>query len=209
MANKPQTPSPNMPASRILWLVRHAQPLLAPGLCYGATDVPADPYATQQAALALAPELPAHTTVISSTLQRCELLVHSLQGLRPDLAYKTDARLTEMNFGHWEQHRWDAIPRTAYDAWTADFSHHRFGGQESVAEFMQRVASAWRELALSPGPVLWVTHAGVIRAATLLSQGVQEVTQASQWPAAAPVFGGWCTLPLDPSPGQPIVEPLR
>lgn len=197
-----------MPAPRVLWLVRHAQPLLAPGLCYGATDVPADPHATRQAALALAPELPPHTTVISSTLQRCELLAHSLQGLRPDLAYKTDARLTEMNFGHWEGQRWDTIPRTAYDAWTADFSNYRFGGQESVAEFMRRVASAWRELVHLPGPVLWVTHAGVIRAATLLSQGIGEVTQASQWPAAAPVFGVWCTLPLSPSPGQPIGPPL-
>ena len=200
---------PHLTAPRTLWLVRHAQPLLAPGLCYGATDVPADPHATRQTALALAPELPPHTTVLSSTLQRCELLAHSLQGLRPDLAYKADARLTEMNFGQWEGQRWDAIPRTAYDAWTADFSHHRFGGQESVAEFMQRVASAWRELALSPRPVLWVTHAGVIRAATLLSQGVHEVTQASQWPAAAPVFGGWCSLPLDQPLDHLISQPLR
>lgn len=189
--------SKTKPQPKTLWLVRHAQPLLASGVCYGATDVPADPHATQQAALALAPELPLHTTVISSTLQRCALLARSLQVLRPDLTYKTDARLTEMNFGHWEGRRWDAIARTAYDAWTADFSNHRFGGQESVAEFMQRVTAAWRELVQWPGPALWVTHAGVIRAATLLSQGVYEVTQASQWPAEAPAFGGWCTLAVE------------
>lgn len=196
------------PLPKTLWLVRHAQPLLAPGLCYGATDVPVDPHATRQAALSLVLALPLHTTVVSSTLQRCELLAQSLQGLRPDLTYKTDTRLTEMNFGHWEGQRWDAIPRTAYDAWTADFAGHRFGGHESVAEFMRRVTAAWRELVQWPGSVLWVTHAGVIRAATLLSQGVHEVTQASQWPAEAPAFGGWCTLSLGSSLERPIGQSL-
>ena len=188
-------PCPTAP--KTLWLVRHAQPLLAPGLCYGATDVPADAQATQHAAQALVPELPPHTTVISSTLQRCELFAHTLKGLRPDLTCQFDARLTEMNFGQWEGQPWDAIPCAAFDAWTADFSNHRFGGQESVAEFWQRVTLVWREMSQLPGPVLWVTHAGVIRAATLLSQGVSEVTQASQWPRAAPGFGGWCTLALN------------
>ena len=69
-----------------LWLVRHAQPLIAPGTCYGATDVPADAAATQTAARALALALPHGTRVVSSTLQRCELLMQSVQGLRPDLA---------------------------------------------------------------------------------------------------------------------------
>ncbi len=186
-----------MTAPKTLWLVRHAQPLVASGLCYGATDVPADAQATRQAAQALAPKLPPNTTVISSTLQRCELLTLNLQGIRPDLTYKTDARLTEMNFGQWEGQRWEHITRAAFDAWTADFSGYRFGGQETVAEFMQRVSLAWRELPQWPGPVLWVTHAGVIRAATLLSQGVHSVTQASQWPTEAPAFGDWCTLTLN------------
>ncbi len=184
-------------APKTLWLVRHAQPLLAPGLCYGATDVSADAQATQRAALALAPVLPPNTIVISSTLQRCELLAQSLQGLRPDLTYKTDVRLTEMNFGEWEGQPWDAIPRAAFDVWTDDFWNHRFGGQESVAGFMERVTLVWRETSQLPSPALWVTHAGVIRAATLLSQGVHKVTHASQWPSAAPAFGGWCTLALN------------
>ena len=37
-----------------LWLVRHAQPLVAPGTCYGRLDVPADTHATLTAARALA-----------------------------------------------------------------------------------------------------------------------------------------------------------
>ena len=35
------TPPPAAAKNR-LWLVRHAAPLVAPGTCYGALDVPAD-----------------------------------------------------------------------------------------------------------------------------------------------------------------------
>lgn len=176
------------------WLVRHAQPLIAPGVCYGATDVPADAQATRQAAQALADVLPHGVLMQVSPLQRCEQLALSLQGLRPDLAYKLDARLQEMNFGGWEGQRWDAIPPSAYDAWTADFAQHRFGGAESVSGFMQRVAAVWDEASTAGGPTVWITHAGVIRAATLLAQGVRALERADQWPAGAPAFGHWCEL---------------
>lgn len=177
-----------------LWLVRHAQPLIAPGVCYGATDIAADEQATLQTAQALAQMLPNRVSVISSPLQRCERLAQFLQGLRPDLPYKIDARLVEMNFGCWEGQRWDAIPPADYDAWMAAFGRHRFGGRESVSEFMQRVAGAWDETQRQGDDVVWITHAGVIRAATLLRQGVRQLEQAAQWPPEAPAFGGWCEL---------------
>lgn len=177
-----------------LWLVRHAQPLIAPAVCYGASDVAADTQATLQAAQALALTLPAGVALVSSPLQRCERLAHCLRGIRPDLAYKTDVRLAEMNFGRWEGQRWDAIPQADYDAWVADFGAHRFGGQESVSEFMQRVAAVWDETQRQRLDAVWITHAGVIRAASLLAQGVRQVTQAAQWPSDAPTFGGWREL---------------
>ena len=178
-----------------LWLARHAQPLIAPGICDGATDVAADAGATRAAAQALAQCLPPGIQVISSTLQRCEQLTHCLQGLRPDLAYKTDRRLVEIDFGCHEGQRWDAIAPADYDAWTADFGGHRFGGRESVNEFLQRVAGVWDETPCAAGDVLWVTHAGVIRAATLLVRGIRQIEQATQWPLEAPAFGSWCELP--------------
>ena len=179
-----------------LWLVRHAQPLIASGLCYGALDVAADEPATQQAARALAAVLPQHLQVISSTLQRCERLTQCLRGLRPDLAYKFDARLVEMDFGCWEGQRWDSIPQAAFERWTADFGGHRFGGKESVLEVMQRVASAWDETQRLGVDTVWVTHAGVIRAATLLRRGLRQVAQAQQWPREAPAFGSWIEFEL-------------
>ncbi len=177
-----------------LWLARHAQPLIESGVCYGATDVAADALATRSAAQTLAQVLPQGLAVLSSPLQRCTHLARCLQNLRPDLAFTTEARLAEMNFGCWEGQRWDAIPKAAFDCWTADFAHHRFGGQESVQEFMQRVASVWMQ-ATQPGQdVVWITHAGVIRAATLLAQGVCQIETAQQWPHDAPALGGWVAL---------------
>lgn len=172
-----------------LWLVRHAQPLIAPGICYGATDVPADAAATQQAAQALALALPPVTRVIASPLQRCEQLMQHLRELRPDLTYRSDVRLKEMDFGCWEGQRWDDIAPHELDQWTVNFGHWRCGGAESVQDVMVRVATLWDEAHSAGDDAMWVTHAGVIRAAMLLSQGVREVTQADQWPSRPIAFG--------------------
>jgi alpha-ribazole phosphatase len=180
-----------------LWLVRHATPLVEPGVCYGALDVAADAHATNEAAQALALELPTGIAVWVSPLQRCQQLAQALRCLRPDLHFQTDARLTEMNFGTWEGVAWSQIPKDAVDAWTQAFGTHRFGGQESANAVLARVALAWDAAHLSmlpDGHVVWVTHAGVIRATTLISNNVREVGRADQWPADAPAFGQWTTI---------------
>ena len=106
-----------------------------------------------------------------------------------------DTRLKEMNFGTWEGQRWDAIPRQELDGWTDAFETWRCGDGECVQDVMQRVAAVWDEAQAhtqaTGQPTVWVTHAGVIRAATLISQGVRRVTLASQWPQDAPSFGQW------------------
>ena len=178
-----------------LWLVRHAQPLVEAGICYGSTDMAADASATQQAALALVRVLPPGVRLVSSPLQRCRQLTQALCLLRPDLSDSHDARLAEMDFGCWEGQRWDAIPQADIDRWTADFGGHRFGGRMSVHEFMARVTPAWDEAQQAGQERVWITHAGVIRAATLLSQGVRQIDLAAQWPQQAPAFGCWHVLP--------------
>jgi alpha-ribazole phosphatase len=177
-----------------LWLARHAQPLIASGVCYGATDVSADAAATRVAAKALAQVLPQSILLRSSTLQRCVQLTQTLLALRPDLTCTFDARLTEMNFGCWEGQRWDAIAQTEMARWTADFAQHACGGAESVAGFMQRVAAVWDEQTEGGQDAVWITHAGVIRAAGLLAKGLREIHRADQWPQDAPAFGQWCCL---------------
>jgi alpha-ribazole phosphatase len=175
-------------------LVRHAQPLVDAGVCYGALDLAADAPSTQRAALALADVLPEGALVTTSPLQRCEHLAQILYGLRPDLLYKVDGRLREMNFGQWEGVRWASIPSEAITAWSNDFWAHRFGGAESVADVMARVASVWDEAAQTDQAQLWITHAGVIRAASLVARGVRKINDASLWPVNAPAYGEWVNL---------------
>jgi alpha-ribazole phosphatase len=178
------------------WLVRHAQPLIAPGICYGQLDMPADAEATRACAVELAKVLPAGTTVVSSPLQRCEQLTPVLIGLRPDLTLKIDLQLQEMHFGNWEGRAWADIAKAELDDWTANFADYPAGHSgESVSQFMARVARAFD--AIDPTQnTLWVTHAGVIRAAQLIASGIRCITQADQWPAAAPAYGQWCKLGL-------------
>ena len=179
-----------------LWLVRHALPLIEPGICYGQLDVPADLAATETGASALVQALPKGITVITSPLQRCEHLAHILRGLQPDLTLKTDPGLQEMNFGQWEGRPWADIDPAALSAWTDDFAHYRAGGTgESVEQFMTRVGEAFDQVDPTKD-TLWVTHAGVIRAATLLALGIRRISQASDWPTHAPAYGQWCKLDL-------------
>lgn len=177
-----------------LWLARHAQPLVASGVCYGALNVAADEQATRVAARALADVLPTGVQLLSSPLQRCEQLAQCLLGLRPDLACKTDARLAEMDFGSWEGVAWDAVPRRELDGWTQSFASWRCGGAENLQTFMARVAAVWDETVQRNQPTVWITHAGVIRATTLLAQRVRQIKQADQWPLEAPAWGQWRVL---------------
>lgn len=200
-----------------LWLVRHAQPLIDAGICYGRLDMAAEADATAKCAARLAAQLPAGLRVVSSPLQRCEQLAHALYALRPDLAYKTDARLQEMDFGQWEGRAWQAIARAELEAWTSDFAHYPAGHDgESVTAFMARIGAAFDGLmsqsqtpAMAQGTVvqesgvLWITHAGVIRAVELLTQGVRHIERANQWPVEAPKYGQWRTLALHPGQRLP------
>ena len=179
-----------------LWLVRHALPLIDKGICYGQLDIKADPLETQQCAEMLKNVLPQGAYLLTSTLQRCELLAHTFIGLQPGLTFKKDARLQEMHFGQWEGRPWAEIDKAELTDWTADFAHYRAGGTgESVTQFMARVASAFDELDPTRDTV-WLTHAGVIRAATLIAQGIRHISRADEWPIHAPAYGQWCKLTI-------------
>ncbi|MBP7567207.1 MAG: histidine phosphatase family protein [Burkholderiaceae bacterium] len=173
-----------------LWLVRHATPLIAAGTCYGASDIPADAAATEAQARDLAAVLPQGLPVICSTLGRCGQLSRALLALRPDLSVRTDARIAEMDFGAWEGRLWEDIPEPEYSAWIDDFAGYVVGGGESVRGFMARVEAALAD-SRRHAEAVWITHGGVIRAVSLLVQGVREVHKAGQWPREAPGHGTW------------------
>lgn len=178
-----------------LWLARHAEPVAATGLCYGSTELAAQPAATQQAAGRLARQLPAGLRVQVSPQRRCQQLAEALQAQRPDLVLSTDPRLREMHFGAWEGVPWADIDRHEFDTWLADFAHARPGGDgEPVQALMARVAAAWDEWRTAGREAAWITHAGVMRAALLLVRGVRLPAGADDWPRDALPFGGLLTL---------------
>jgi len=152
-------------AAMKLHLVRHPRPLIDPGLCYGASDVPvsADELARTCARLRAAGlpdlacgDLPVH----ASPLTRCADLARTLQPHR----LQFDARLMEMDFGRWELQPWSAIPREEVDAWATDLLHYRPGGAENVLDVARRVADFLDELRDSgAAQAMLVCHAGIIR----------------------------------------------
>ena len=179
-----------------LWLVRHAQPLISKGICYGQLDIKVHLAETQKCAEILKNTLPAGAHLSTSPLQRCDLLAHELIGLRPDLILEKDVRLQEMHFGQWEGRLWADINPAELAAWTDDFCNYRAGGTgENAGQFMARVASAFDELDPAKDTV-WTTHAGVIRAVMLIAQGVRHISRADEWPIDAPAYGQWCKLTI-------------
>ncbi|MEJ5150377.1 histidine phosphatase family protein [Comamonas sp. MYb396] len=187
-----------------LWLQRHAQPLVAPGICYGRTDMAADDKATIAAAQALqnawaSEALPA-STVWHSPLQRCSQLATALQAQAPAFALRACDDLAEMDFGAWEGQRWDGIAREEMQAWTADFMAYAPGGGESLATMMARVTRALdaaRQQALETGqPVLWISHAGVAQCTHWLLTRGQRLPLAKDWPSVKLAYGEWLRLPL-------------
>jgi alpha-ribazole phosphatase len=59
---------------------------------------------------------------------------------------------------------------------------------------MQRVGIAWDTWLASGTDALWVTHAGVMRAVTLLQRGVRVPVTAADWPAHPIAFGECVTI---------------
>jgi alpha-ribazole phosphatase len=180
-----------------LWLVRHATPLIEPGVCYGQLDVPACPQDTAQAAQRLAAELPLQAVMWVSPLKRCWQLALALQHHRADLRPRIDARLMELRFGAWEGQLWDDVGSAATDAWAHDLWAYEPGGGESVADLMARVGAAWDDGLRAPSATVWITHAGVVRVAKLLSRGQRGPLAAAEWPREALGMGEALCLPME------------
>ncbi len=192
-----------------LWLIRHARVLAPEGICYGASDLAADPDGTLAAAQNAAALLPLGLPLYSSPLQRCSALARQLHKLRPDLgAVQTDARLAEMDFGHWEAYPWADIPRHAFDAWMADFGQHRFGGMESTQAVITRLGAFAQDLQ-NQGlhEAVCICHAGSIRALHYWSQhGRRPIKNAREWPHLPIDLGCCLQLQLEVPPQPPAQE---
>lgn len=181
-----------------LWLVRHARPLVEPGVCYGALDLEADPVATAAVARELAGTLSRSLELLVSPRRRCVQLAQALSALRLDLAWRVDERLAEMDFGRWEGRRWDDLDRRELDAWGGDFANYRAGGcGESSTQFLGRVGQLLDEAILAGRDQAWITHGGVYKALLLRQNGVGTAA-ASDWPSASLAWGQGCRFEFEP-----------
>jgi alpha-ribazole phosphatase len=137
-----------------LYLIRHPLPEVAPGICYGRTDLPlaGNPSAVADA---LTPQLPVGVPLFSSPLTRCRRLAELLH-----LAPIIDDRLREIDFGDWEMQPWDRLDRAQLDAWAADPIHFAPPNGESVELLLQRAQHFLHELSCD---AVVVTHAGIIK----------------------------------------------
>jgi len=190
-----------------LILIRHPQPDVVPGICYGRTDLAVTPTQLELALAALLPTLPAALPVYASPLQRCAVLATRL-AQHP--VY--DERLVEMDFGTWEMQPWVSIPRADVDAWAADLSNYRPGDGESVLQMAERIAAFYadlqRQLDQENGQAIVVCHAGTMRLLSACHAGLAPPDMALQ-AASAPhhlPYGAALILPhrgAEPQPPTP------
>jgi len=149
-----------------VFVIRHPEPDVRTGICYGQLDIAPKPGYEARIAEAAA-LLPSHARVYTSPLQRCRLpaeLLSANTGQSP----VSDPRLMEMHFGEWEGLAWEDLKGAVVRAWMRDYVTVRTPGGESFQDLERRLSSFLRETlaqASNEGfaPVL-VTHAGIIRA---------------------------------------------
>ena len=158
--------------------------MVAPGVCYGRTDLAVDPDLLALALPALRATLPAGVPVFSSPLRRCAMLATALAGT----SVRYDPRLAELDFGDWEMRRWDDIERAGVDAWAADMACYRPGGGESVLDMARRVAAFHADCMRVRIPcAIVICHAGTIRLLSARARGLAPeamALEAAQHPHA-------------------------
>jgi alpha-ribazole phosphatase len=188
------TTQPLIPALAI-W--RHPLPQGVQGRCIGQTDVAVDPRKTTRLAHRIRHWARCHGAphvVVTSALQRSANVGKKLAAW--GWQHHTDARLNEIDFGHWDGLNWDAVGAPALDAWCENFAHHLLGHEgESVQMLLKRCADFMAHPPV-PSPRCVVGHAGWISAAQYLQRNpAGSLPLASNWPAGVPY--GHLVWPLD------------
>lgn len=148
-----------------IYLIRHTKVNIAPGVCYGISDVGLAESFVQETELILN-KLPAlqNLEIISSPLKRCVLLAEKISR-QP---FKTDKRLVELNFGEWEMLNWNNIMAhyaDTYKNWELDYINTAPPNGESFLNLYKRSAAFIDEVMDSKQKQYAViAHGGPIRA---------------------------------------------
>ena len=146
-----------------LYLIRHTQPDIAPGICYGQLDMDVSTGFEEQAANVVNWLSPLDL-IITSPLLRTRKLADFL-ARTSDCTLTSDSRLMEIHFGKWEGRAWNQIERCEIDAWVADIMGYATLGGESAHQVVLRVKDFLSDLTQLPQKnIALIAHGGTIRA---------------------------------------------
>jgi alpha-ribazole phosphatase len=169
----------------MIYLIRHTTPSVAPGMCYGQTDLDVTESFPAEAAM-IRKHVPATIGLVySSPLKRCTLLADLLFPGRP---LRLAEELMEIHCGEWEMRAWDELPPEEVNPWIADFVRVRIPGGESYVDLHQRVNRCWEDIRQEKGvgDIAVVAHGGVIRS---ILAGISDTALADSFKAFSPHYG--------------------
>lgn len=144
-----------------IYLIRHIEPDLEKGICYGQLDVPIPTNYKEQHEGIIANLPKDYDAIYSSPLTRCKLLS---QQISKNVIF--DDRLMEVNFGDWEGKKWDNINQTELNHWMENYIEVAPSNGESLTQLIIRFSSFMNDFKKKNfKKVIIVTHAGIIRSA--------------------------------------------
>ncbi len=174
-----------------VYLVRHTSVDVAPGTCYGQTDVPLRASFQEEAEACkkvLQDTGMRFSRIYTSPLSRCTHLA-AYCGF-PEA--ERDERLKEMNMGEWEMQRFEEITDPRIQEWYDDYLRVRTTGGESFMDVLARVSDFLDHLDRTSGPALVFAHGGVLVAAQVYA-GKVKLEDAMK---ALPPYGGMVEIDL-------------
>lgn len=182
-----------------LFVVRHTSVSVAPGLCYGRSEVPLSA-GFEEEARGLAERFGnSRYLVFTSPSGRCRRLAEKLSS-----SPIVDERLRELDFGNWENRLWSDLPDESVRRWCDDFVESRVPGGESFEELARRADAFSTEIAArkDEGLAVAVTHAGVVRALLAKARGLPLSEAFSISVPFGEAFEVNVFCPPSPTPGR-------
>lgn len=151
-----------------IYLVRHIEPSIEKGICYGQLDIgiPDDYQIQHQQIMNALPD--DFDAIFSSPLSRCKQLAEHISNT---VIY--DNRLMEVNFGDWEGKKWNDINQIELDAWMNNYIIATPPNGESLTDVLNRFSDFIVEIKTKRhNKIVIVAHAGIIRCAMNLFENI-------------------------------------
>jgi alpha-ribazole phosphatase len=144
-------------------VIRHTEPDVLSGICYGQTDLDLHSTGIENVAKIATNFAEECEIIYSSPLKRCSLLADALKA-KANAMLVVDDRLMEMNFGTWEMKPWNEINEDDLNKWMIDFENEKVPGGESALDLRARVQSFLKDIMKAGfSKIVIVCHAGTMR----------------------------------------------